>query len=102
MDFEFIDETDIQSVKRGRKSQVPQALVDALAKMPTGKAVVVRDLALDPKDEDYKTRKATVSSTIRQAGRLAGVEVAIAWSPAGVPQVRVRPAKPKGAAKTSK
>lgn len=101
MNFEFIDEDDIQSVKRGRKSQVPQALVDALAKMPTGKAVVVRDLALDPKDEDYKTRKATVSATIRQAGKQASVEVAIAWSPAGVPQVKVRPIKAKGA-KTSK
>lgn len=96
MDFEFIDEDNIQSVKRGRKSQVPQALVDALSKMPTGKAVVIKTLALDPKDEDYKSRKATVSATIRQAGKQAGVEVAIAWSPAGVPQVKVRPNKTKG------
>lgn len=95
MDFEFIDETEVQAVKRGRKSQVPQALVDALAKMPAGKAVVVKDYALDPKAEDYKTRKATVSSTIRQAGKMAGKEVAIAWSEAGVPQVSVRAIKGK-------
>lgn len=101
MDFEFIDENEIESVKRGRKSTVPQALVDALAKMPAGKAVVVRDLALDPKADEYKTQKATVSSTIRQAGKLAGVEVAIAWSPNGVPQVKVRPVK-KATAKTAK
>lgn len=99
MDFEFIDENEIESVKRGRKSTVPQALVEALSKMPTGKAVVVKDFALDPKDDEYKTQKATVSSTIRQAGKLAGVEVAIAWSPNGVPQVKVRPVKK---AKTSK
>ena len=95
MDFEFIDEQDIQSVKRGRKSTVPPALVEALAKMPTGKAVVVKDFALDPKHEDYKTDKASVSSTIRQAGKLAGVEVAISWSPNGVPQVKVRKTKTK-------
>ena len=93
MDFEFIDEGDIESVKRGRKSQVPQVLVDTLKKIPAGKVMVVKDYALDPKADDYKTRKASVSSTIRQAGKLAGLVVAIAWSPAGVPQVKVKPTK---------
>lgn len=95
MDFEFIDEADIQSVKRGRKSQVPQELVDLIAKIPAGKAVVVKDLALDPKDEDYKSRKASISSTIRQAGRISGREVAISFSPSGVPQVRIKASKAK-------
>jgi hypothetical protein len=95
MDFEFIAEDDIQAVRRGRKSQVPQELVDALARLADGKAVVVKDYALDPKADDYKTAKASVSATIRQAGKQAGKQVSIAWSPAGVPQVKVRPVKAK-------
>lgn len=95
MDFEFISEEDIQSVKRGRKSTVPQELVDLLKKVPAGKAVVLKDFALDPKDESYKTNKASRSATIRQAGKQAGVEVGISWSPAGVPQVKVQQARPK-------
>lgn len=93
MDFEFIDETDIQSVKRGRKTTVPQALVDALSKMPTGKAVRIKDYAGDPTAEDYKSHKASVSAMIRTAGRQAGVKVSISWSPDGVPQVKREVAK---------
>lgn len=96
MDFEFIDETDIQSVKRGRKSSADPALVEALRKLPTGKAVVVKTLALDTTDPDYKANKATVSAQIRSAGTQAGVEVSIAFTPAGVPQVKRRAPK-KGA-----
>lgn len=88
VDFEFIDESDIQAVSRGRKSNVPAELVEALAKMPKGKAVRIRDFALDPKSADYKNEKATVSATIRSAGKQAGVKVVIAWSPDGVPQVK--------------
>lgn len=88
MDYEYIDESDIVAVKRGRKSEVPQELVDAIAGIPAGKVIALKGLALDPKSEDYGKDKQTVASRIRQAGRLAGHEVAIAWSPAGVPQVK--------------
>lgn len=90
MDFEFIDETDIESVKRGRKSSADPNLVEALRKLPEGKAVVVKDLALDPKDPDYKSHKQTVSAQIRSAGKQAGLEVSISFTPAGVPQVKRR------------
>lgn len=96
MDFEFIDEGDIESVKRGRKSTVPAELVELLGKVPAGKAVALRELAGNPSDEGYKSYKASTSAMLRQAGKLAGVKVTIAWSPAGVPQVRLtnKPAKP--------
>jgi hypothetical protein len=90
MDFEFIDEDDVQSVKRGRKSQVPTELVDLLKRIPKGKAVVLKDYAGDTKDEGYKSYKASTSATIRSAGKSAGIEVTISWSPMGVPQVRVK------------
>lgn len=90
MNYEFIDETDIESVKRGRKSSADPKLVDALRQLPEGKAVVVKDLALDPSDPDYKSHKATVSAQIRSAGKQAGVEVSIAFTPTGVPQVKRR------------
>jgi len=95
MDFEFIDENEIEAVKRGRKSTVPPELVQALASMPKGKAVVLRDLALDPKSDDYKSDKQSVSAMIRSAGVQAGVEVAIQFSPLGVPQVAIKTPKAK-------
>lgn len=94
MDFEFIDEGDIESVKRGRKSTVPTELVELLAKCPQGKAVVLRDYAGNPSEEGYKSYKASTSAMLRQAGKLAGVKVTIAWSPAGVPQVKLSKPKP--------
>lgn len=96
MDFEFIDENEIEAVSRGRKTTAPAELVQALGAVPKGKVVVIKEFALDPTAEDYKTAKATVSATIRTAGKLAGVKVGIRWSPKGVPQVLVSPLSPKG------
>ena len=95
MDFEFIDEGDMESVRRGRKSTVPQELVDALRKFPKGKVLVIKAYALDPTDADYKNAKASVSATIRSAGAQAGVKVSISWSPKGLPQVKTSPLAPK-------
>jgi hypothetical protein len=89
VDFEFIDESEIQAVSRGRKSNVPAELVKALTTVPKGKAVTIKAFACDPKSDDYKNDKASVSATIRSAGKQAGVKVSISWSPAGVPQVKV-------------
>lgn len=94
MDYEFIDENDIESVKRGRKSTVPTELVELLAKVPAGKAIVLRDYAGDPKHEEYKSYKASTSAMLRQAGKSAGVKVTISWSPAGVPQIKLAKSKP--------
>lgn len=94
MDFEFIDEGDIQGVKRGRKSTVPTELVELFSKVPAGKAIRLTAFAGDPMDEDYKAHKAKHSATIRTAAKMAGVEVKTAWSPTGVPQVTVS-ASPK-------
>lgn len=91
MDFEFIDENDVESVKRGRKSTVPQELVDALRSIPKGKVLVISAYGLDPKAEDYKNAKASASAVIRSAGKQAGLKVTISWSPKGVPQVRTAP-----------
>lgn len=89
MDFEFIDESDIEAVSRGRKSNVPTELVEALRKLPKGKAIAIKAFACDPASPDYKNEKASVSATVRSAGKQAGVKVSIGWSPAGVPQVKV-------------
>ena len=89
VDFEFIDESAIEAVSRGRKSNVPTELVEALRKLPKGKAIAIKVFACDPTSADYKNDKASVSATIRSAGKQAGVKVSIGWSPAGVPQVKV-------------
>jgi hypothetical protein len=95
MEFEFIDENDIQAVRRGRKSTAPAELVEALAKMPKGQAVRIKGMKLDPTSPDYKNDKASVSASIRSAGKLAGVKVAISWSPDGVPQVKTKVVRAK-------
>ena len=95
MDFEIIDANEIEAVRRGRKSTVSPELVEALASMPKGKALKVRDDAPDPQSEDYKNDKASVSAMIRSAGVQAGVQVAISFSPEGIPQIVIKTPKVK-------
>jgi hypothetical protein len=90
MDFEIIDGSEVVAVKRGRKSTVPPALVEAMKSLPTGKALRVPTLKCDPKADNFKSAKSTVSASLRKAGELAGLRIGIAWSPDGVPQVQVK------------
>jgi len=97
MDFEFIDESEIESVKRGRKTTVPAELVDMVKTCPKGKVILMRAYAQDTSNPDeYKKNKARVSAMFRKAGELAGVKVSTVWSPAGVPQVKVETAPKSG------
>jgi hypothetical protein len=89
MDFEIIDDKDVVAVRRGRKSQADPALAKALETLPKGKAIRLGALALDAKADNYKSAKSTVSANIRATAKVAGVKVAIAWSPDGVPQITV-------------
>lgn len=87
-EFQFIDSSDIQYVRRGRKSNIDPTLVAMLAKLPKGKAVALPNLKQDPGADTYKTDKARISSQIRSACVSAGVTgFRILWTPTGVPQV---------------
>jgi|LauGreDrversion4_2_1035121.scaffolds.fasta_scaffold821584_1 hypothetical protein len=87
MNIEIIEVGDMEFVPRGRTSLVPQELVDALKKIGKGKALKLTDMKVDVSAKTYKTDKARVSATIRQAAKQAGVSVEIRWSQAGIPQV---------------
>jgi len=87
MEFEFIDEGDMEFIPRGRKSNVPPELVAMLLKFPKGKACRVVALKLDPKAKTFKTDKARVGATIRSAGKQASVKVRIAWASDGTPMI---------------
>ena len=87
MDFEFIDEGDMDFIPRGRRSSVPAELVTAIAKLGKGKAIRVSSMKVDVTKPTAKTDKARVSATIRQAGAQAKTKVTIAWSLDGTPQV---------------
>lgn len=87
MDFEIIDETEVKSVSRGRKSMADPELIQALAKLPKGKFVRLTSYKCDPKSDSFTKQKATRSAQIRSAGSQAGVKVEIRWSPDGIPQV---------------
>jgi hypothetical protein len=99
MKYEYIEETEVEVVKRGRKSSVPTEVVDAIRNIPAGKTVKFTELALDPTDADYKNGKASVSAMLRQAGKMAGTEVSVRFTPAGIPQVTPKTKKSKTAKK---
>lgn len=89
MDFEFINESEIESVKRGRKAVVIPELVQFLAKAKVGQNVKLNKLALVGEfatAEDKKTAKASVSATIRNQSKIAGWnKVRIVWTIENVP-----------------
>lgn len=87
MNIEIIEVGDMEFVPRGRTSNVPHELVDALKKIGKGKALKLTDMKVDVSAKTYKTDKARVSATIRQAAKQAGVSVEIRWSQSGIPQV---------------
>jgi len=88
--LEVINEDEMEFVSRGRKSNVPQALVDAISKLAKGKVARITSLKVDNTSKTAKTDKARVSAVIRQAGKQAGKAVRIAWSQDGTPQVLVK------------
>jgi len=87
-DFEIVDAKSVQFVKRGRKSVADPKLVEALKKLPNGKAMVIASLKQDPKADTYANDKARVASQIRTACKSAGLDsFSIRWTETGVPQV---------------
>lgn len=87
-EFEIIDSSSVEFVKRGRKTKVDPDLVKHLKALPAGKTLSIRRMALDPLHPDFRKDKARVSSQIRNACRSAGIETPnIRWSVDGVPQV---------------
>ena len=83
MEFEFIEESEIESVKRGRKAIVVPELVAFLTKAKVGQTVKVPTFALDSSlatAEEKKTAKAKNSATLRVQAKNAGwKKVAIIW-----------------------
>jgi hypothetical protein len=87
-DFEIFDAGDAQFVRRGRKASIDEKLVEALSKLPKGKAMALKSLGQDPTAPTFGNDKARIASQIRTACKLAGVkDFSILWSPTGVPQV---------------
>lgn len=89
MNFEFIEESDIESVKRGRKAIVIPELVQFLAKAKVGQTVKVSMFALDNESvspEDKKNAKAKNSAILRSQAKASGwSKVAIIWDVNNVP-----------------
>lgn len=91
MDFEFIDEEAIESVKRGRKPVVIAEMVAFFAKAKIGQTVKVANLAIDQDldAESKKKMKAAHSATIRAQAKLADwKKIGIVWDVKGVPYAK--------------
>lgn len=91
MDFEFIDESEIESVKRGRKPIVITEMVAFMSKAKVGQIVKLANLAIDSAldAESKKKAKATNSATIRaQAKNANWVKVGIVWDKNGIPYAK--------------
>lgn len=89
-DFEFIEASEVEMVRRGRQSSIDPNLIANLAKLTKGKAIVIKSMKLDPTAKGYKNEKNRVSATIRSACKQANLDkYSVRWSPTGVPQVVV-------------
>jgi len=87
-DFEIVDASSVQFVKRGRKLVADENLVKALKALGVGKAMVIAKMKQDPKSSTFANDKARIASQIRTACKSAGLkDFRILWSPEGVPQV---------------
>lgn len=90
--FEFINEDEIESVKRGRKAVVIPEMVAFFAKAKVGQIVKVGNLALTEEfatAEDKKTAKAANSAIIRNQAKIAGwKKVRITWDIKNVPYAK--------------
>lgn len=86
--FEIVETNSIQFAKRGRKSNVDPKLVEALSKLPKGKAIKISKMSLDTKANTFRADKARVSAQIRTACANANLtNFRIRWSVDGVPFV---------------
>lgn len=89
MKWEFIDENEIESVKRGRKANVVPELVAFLSKAKVGQTVRVAMFALDNEIvtlEDKKNAKAKNSAILRSQAKASGwAKCAIIWDTNNIP-----------------
>jgi hypothetical protein len=85
---EYIELSEVEFVKRGRKPSLDHQLVAKLKNLPAGKALVLQSLKQNPAASTYANDKARVASAIRTACKAAGLTTfSIKWTPQGVPQV---------------
>ena len=89
--YQIIDESALEFVQRGRKSNADPELVDALRKLTKGKALALPSEKVDMTSpaEVVKTEKARISAMLRACAKQAGVTISIRWSLSGVPQIVV-------------
>lgn len=109
MDFEFIDENEIESVKRGRKAHIDNEMISFFQKMKIGQTVKIAKLAIAPNlfvelakaiqsdnkemiaeiTAEIKKVKAKHSAMIRvQAQRSNWKKANIIWDKFGVPYAK--------------
>jgi hypothetical protein len=89
--YEIIDETEIVSVKRGRKSSVDPALIEMMKKLEIGKVIRLNTYSVGTivEEEDKKKAKASTSAKIRQTAKASGWKnVSIIWEVTGTPVVK--------------
>jgi hypothetical protein len=87
-EFEVVDASKIEFVKRGRKAEADPKLIEALRGLGKGKTLAVKKMTLDPQADTYGKDKARISSQIRTACRLANLATfSITWDRNGTPYV---------------
>lgn len=85
-DFEVISESDVESVRRGRRPN--DAAVDLamrLANLKVGQIIRIAVLTANTPAE-----KQANGYLIRSAAKLANIKVGIRWAPNGTPQVTIK------------
>lgn len=85
-DFEVISESDVESVRRGRRpNDAAVDLAQRLANLKVGQIIRITVLTANTPAE-----KQANGYLIRSAAKLANVKVGIRWAPNGMPQVTIK------------
>jgi hypothetical protein len=89
-EFEIVDPSTIEFVKRGRKASLNPNLIQALKALSKGQTIALKGLQQNPDSETYKNDKSRISSQIRSACESAGhKKYRINWTAQGIPCVTV-------------
>lgn len=91
MGFEFIDENEIESVKRGRKAILIPEMIAFFQKAKVGQTVRVPTMTIDQNktEAEKKKEKAKFSSTMKNQAKQAGWQkTMVTWDVYGVPNVK--------------
>jgi len=92
LNFEIIDESEMEFAKRGRKSNVNPEFIEQMKKLQIGKMYAIREFQIigETDKEKVKAKKSAIAMKLRSALRQANrQEFQIKWTTDLIPCVKI-------------